>query len=103
MNKENSQRVNESKTNDYIDLNKPLIYIPINKKRKEVFAEPRIFQIDKAKPKEVNIILKPTMFKSSPGITNELKKTNGRKFYQRYTIVNDELYKKNNRAANYYL
>jgi len=104
INKENSQLRNEFKTLKNTGINKPVIYIPVSKKSKDYFYTPNIFNINNAKPKEVNIILKQTMIKSATGRTNnELKKTNSQKNNQRYTIVNDELYKKNNRAANYYL
>lgn len=103
MNKVNTKRNHELRTQGLTGINKPVIYIPVSKKNKSYFPGPQIFHMNHPKPKEVNIILKSTMLKSSPATNNEMKKTNSKKSNQRYTIVNDEQYKNNNRAANYYL
>jgi hypothetical protein len=104
INKENSKRHNEFKISDYSAVNKPVIYIPVTKKSIEYFSTPKIFNLDNAKPREVNIIFKQTMMKSAKHKTNnELKKTNSIKNNQRYTIINDEFDKKNSRTANNYL
>jgi hypothetical protein len=95
--KENLQRSNEFKNPDYTGVSKPVIYLSATKRTKDYSSAPKIFPIDNSKPREVNIIFKQTMTKSSK------LKTNSKNNRQRYTIVNDELYKKNNRAANYYL
>jgi len=104
MNKENSLRHNKFKTPGYSPVFKPGIYFPATKKSKDYFSTPKIFNLENAKPREMNIILKPTIKTSTNYITNnELKKKNNTKSNQRYIIINDEIDKKNNRAANSYL
>jgi hypothetical protein len=104
MNKENSLRHNKFKTPGYSPVFKPVIYLPVTKKSKDYFSTPKIFNLENAKPREVNIILKPTMITSTNYKTNnELKKKNDKKNNQRYTIINDEFDKKNSRTASNYL
>ena len=104
MNKKNSLRHNKFETPGYSTIFNPVIYLPGTKKSKEYFSTPKIFNLDNARPREVNIILKPTMTTSTNYKTNnELKKTNNKKNNQRYIIINDEIDKKNSRVVNHYL
>ena len=104
MNKENSLRRNKFKTPGYSPVFNPVIYLPVTKKSKDYFSTPKIFNLDSAKPREVNIIKKPTLITSTNYKTNnELKKKNNTKNNQRYIIINDEIDKKNSRAVNSYL